>query len=78
MPRGGAPKRPKDLRRTLRTFFAYLGHARLSLLVVAVLVTASGAANLVGTYMGLDPVVMPRGESSVSNIEDVLPTATMC
>jgi len=28
--------------------------------------------------MGLDPVVMPRGESSVSNIEDVLPTATMC
>jgi len=28
--------------------------------------------------MGLDPVVMPRGESSVSNIEDVLPTVTMC
>jgi len=56
MPRGGAPKRPKDLRRTLRTFFAYLGHARLSLLVVAVLVTASGAANLVGTYM-IKPVV---------------------
>lgn len=56
MPRGGAPKRPKDLRRTLRTFFAYLGHARLSLLVVAVLVTASGAANLVGTYM-IKPIV---------------------
>jgi len=56
MPRGGAPKRPKNLRRTLRTFFAYLGHARLSLLVVAVLVTASGAANLVGTYM-IKPIV---------------------
>jgi ATP-binding cassette subfamily B protein len=56
MPRGGAPKRPKDLRRTLRSFFSYLGHAKLSLLVVAVLVTISGAANLVGTYM-IKPIV---------------------
>jgi ATP-binding cassette subfamily B protein len=56
VPRGGAPKRPKDLRRTLKVFFAYLGHAKLSLLVVAILVSFSGLANLFGTYM-IKPVV---------------------
>ncbi len=59
--KGGAPKRPKDLRRTLRTLLAYMGHARFQLLAVAVLVTLSGGANLAGTYM-IKPVVNAVGQ----------------
>ena len=59
--KGGAPKRPKDLRRTLRTLLAYMGHAKYRLFVVAVLVTLSGGANLAGTYM-IKPVVNAVGQ----------------
>lgn len=58
--RGGAPSRPRDLRHTLRALLAYMGHARVQLLAVAVLVTASGLAALLGTYM-IKPVVNAVG-----------------
>ena len=51
-----APARPKDLGHTLRALLRYMGHARWQLLLVAVLVSVSGLANLVGTYM-VKPVV---------------------
>ena len=54
--RAAGARRPGDLRRTLRTFLAYMGHARKHLLVVAVLVSVSAVANLLGTYM-IKPVV---------------------
>ncbi|WP_297209139.1 ABC transporter ATP-binding protein [uncultured Flavonifractor sp.] len=49
-------KKPKHLRYTLRTFLSYLGRHRLLLLAVAVLVSISATANLLGTYM-IRPVV---------------------
>ena len=58
--RGGVPSRPRDLRHTLRALLAYMGHARVQLLAVAVLVTASGLAALLGTYM-IKPVVNAVG-----------------
>ncbi len=59
--KGGAPKRPQDLGRTLRTLLAYMGHAKYQLFAVAVLVTLSGLANLAGTYM-IKPVVNAVGQ----------------
>ncbi|MBM6775237.1 ABC transporter ATP-binding protein [Olsenella profusa] len=55
-----APARPKNLLSTLRSLLAYMSHARWMLLVVAVLVTLSGLANLMGTYM-IKPVVNAVG-----------------
>ena len=49
-------KKPKHLRYTLRTFLSYLGRHKFLLLVVAVLVSLSAIANLLGTYM-IRPVV---------------------
>ena len=49
--RGQAPSRPRNMRHTLRVLLDYMGHARTRLAVVAVLVTVSGLANLLGTYM---------------------------
>ena len=49
-------KKPKHLRYTLRTFLSYLGRHKFLLLAVAVLVTISASANLLGTYM-IRPVV---------------------
>lgn len=49
-------KKPKHLRYTLRTFLSYLGRHKFLLLVVAVLVSVSAMANLLGTYM-IRPVV---------------------
>ena len=49
-------KRPRDLGQTLRTLLSYMGRHRFLLLVVAVLVTISALANLLGTYM-IRPVV---------------------
>lgn len=51
-----ARARPQHLGHTLRRLIAYMGHARLSLLAVTVLVSISAIANLVGTYM-VRPVV---------------------
>ena len=54
--RGAAPARPKNLRHTLRILLGYMGHAKMQMLAVAVLVTIAGAGNLFGTYM-IKPVV---------------------
>lgn len=43
-------RRPKDLKGTGKRFMGYLGHYRLWLWAVAVLVVVSGVGNLVGTY----------------------------
>lgn len=58
--RADAPRAPQDLGRTLRKLTGYLGHARFQLLAVALLVSVSGLANLVGTYM-IKPVVNAVG-----------------
>ena len=49
-------KKPKHLGYTVGRFMRYLGRHRLLLLAVAVLVTVSATANLLGTYM-IRPVV---------------------
>ena len=49
-------KKPKDLRYTLRTLLSYMGRHRFLLLAVAVLVSLSALANLLGNYM-VRPVV---------------------
>ena len=49
-------KKPKNMRYTLYTLLSYMGRHRFLLLVVAVLVTISALANLIGTYM-IRPVV---------------------
>lgn len=49
-------KKPEDLRYTLRMLLSYMGHHKFMLLAVAVLVTVSALANLIGTYM-IRPVV---------------------
>ena len=59
--KGGAPKRPQDLGRTLRSLLSYMGHAKWRLLAVGVLVCVSGGANLAGTYM-IKPVVNAVGQ----------------
>ena len=53
-PAGG--KKPRNLWRTVRTLLAYMGRHKFLLLAVAVLVTISALANLLGTYM-IRPVV---------------------
>lgn len=58
--KGGAPARPHDMCATLRSLVSYMGHAKFQMLAVAVLVTLSGTANLVGTYM-IKPVVNAVG-----------------
>ncbi|MFR8002662.1 MAG: ABC transporter ATP-binding protein [Hydrogeniiclostridium sp.] len=49
-------KKPKDLRYTVGTLLSYMGRHRFLLLAVAVLVSLSALANLLGTYM-IRPVV---------------------
>lgn len=49
-------KKPKDMRFTLGSLLSYMGRHKFLLLVVAVLVTVSAFANLLGTYM-IRPVV---------------------
>lgn len=49
-------KKPKNFRYTVETLLSYLGRHKLLLLWVAVLVTVSALANLLGTYM-IRPVV---------------------
>ena len=53
-PTGG--KKPQNLWHTVRTLLAYMGRHKFLLLAVAVLVTISALANLLGTYM-IRPVV---------------------
>ena len=56
MARQLSAKKPKHLGYTLRTLMAYMGRHKFLLLAVAVLVTVSALANLLGTYM-IRPVV---------------------
>ena len=49
-------KKPKDLGKTLKTLLFYMGRHRFLLLAVAVLVTVSALANLLGNYM-IRPIV---------------------
>ena len=67
MPRTSAQARPKDLRRTLGHLLHYMGHARVLLALVAVLVAVSAVANLVGTYM-IRPVVNDLTQTSGANL----------
>ena len=56
MARQLSAKKPKHLGYTIRTLMSYLGRHKFLLLAVAVLVTISALANLLGTYM-IRPVV---------------------
>ena len=49
-------KRPKDLKDTLKKFLHYLGKHKILLLIIAILVTLSALANLLGTYM-FQPII---------------------
>ena len=48
--------KPRDFGLTVRTLLSYMGRHKFLLLAVAVLVTISALANLIGTYM-IRPVV---------------------
>lgn len=58
-------KKPKHLWQTVRRLLSYMGHYRLLLFAVALLVTVSAAANLAGTYM-IRPVVNSLGTGDFS------------
>ena len=62
-----AQARPNDLRHTVGRLLAYMGHAKLSLLVVAVLVSVAALANLFGTYM-VRPVVNALSEGRADEL----------
>ena len=49
-------KRPENLKKTVKSLLAYMGKHKFLLAVVAVLVTLSALANLLGTYM-LKPII---------------------
>ena len=57
-------KKPKNLGYTLRTLLSYLGRHKFLLALVAVLVTVSALANLLGTYM-IRPVVNSLADGGV-------------
>ena len=60
-------KKPKNLKHTLRVFPSYLGRHKKMLAVVAVLVTISAGANLLGTYM-IRPVVNGLADGDVHTL----------
>ena len=60
-------KKPKNLKHTLRVFLSYLGRYKKMLAVVAVLVTISAGANLLGTYM-IRPVVNGLADGDVHTL----------
>ena len=49
-------KRPKNLRRTFGKLLSYMGMHKFLLAAVALLVTVSAGANLLGTYM-VKPII---------------------
>ena len=68
-------KKPQNLKHTLRVFLSYLGRHKKMLLLVALLVTVSAGANLLGTYM-IRPVVNGLATGDVSTLlKGVLLTA---
>lgn len=60
-------KKPKNRKHTLRVFLSYLGRHKKMLAVVAVLVTISAGANLLGTYM-IRPVVNGLADGDVHTL----------
>lgn len=60
-------KKSKNLKHTLRVFLSYLGRHKKMLAVVAVLVTISAGANLLGTYM-IRPVVNGLADGDVHTL----------
>lgn len=60
-------KKPKNLKHTLRVFLSYLGRHKKMLAVVAILVTISAGANLLGTYM-IRPVVNGLADGDVHTL----------
>ena len=60
-------KKPKNLKHTLRVFLSYLGRHKKMLAVVAVLVTISAEAKLLGTYM-IRPVVNGLADGDVHTL----------
>ena len=71
--------KPKNLLHTLHELMAYLGRHKLLFLAVAVLVTISAVANLVGTYMirpVVDALAAGNYETFVKNI--LLTAAIYC
>ena len=60
-------KRPQNFRFTVSTLLSYMGRHRFLLLVVAVLVTISALANLLGTYM-IRPVVNSLEAGDVNSL----------
>ncbi len=70
-------KKPKDLRYTIGTLLSYMGRHKFLLLAVAVLVSLSALANLLGTYM-IRPVVNSlEGGDLDTLIQGVLVTAAI-
>ena len=57
-------KKPKNFGFTLKTLLSYMGRHKFLFLAVAVLVTVSALANLLGTYM-IRPVVNSVGQGNV-------------
>ena len=51
MPPVVSVKRPKDLRNTIKRLLLYMGKHKFLIFLVAILVTLSASANLLGTYM---------------------------
>ena len=56
MPPVTSVKRPNDLKKTIKRLLSYMGKHKFLMLLVAILVTLSAAANLLGTYM-LRPII---------------------
>ena len=72
-PREG--KRPEHLRQTIASLLSYMGHYKFLLLAVALLVTISAVANILGTYM-IRPVVNSLADGNLQTlIRGVLLTA---
>lgn len=66
---GGA--RPQNIGHTIRVFVSYLGHAKKRLMLVALLVSISGLAALLGTYM-IKPVVAAVGRGDVNAFTNLI------
>ena len=67
MARQFSGKRPKDLGHTMRVLLSYMGRHKFLLLAVAVLVTISALANLLGTYM-IRPIVNRLAEGNLGDL----------
>lgn len=56
MPPVTSVKRPNDLKKTIKRLLSYMGKHKFLMLIVAMLVTLSASANIIGTYM-LRPII---------------------